>query len=136
VLNDQIKEFQLDYGLDADGKIGPKTMEKMVNVLNGALPLPYIYPKLEFSSEQVLGVEQEDVQNEPEPVQAGLVTSAGPGVIGTDDREAQTNTINEPNRWVCLLEVGMQTESLHYDFKGIKRAASRIYPSLGGTSAS
>jgi V8-like Glu-specific endopeptidase len=133
VLKDQIKEFQLDYGLDADGKVGPETMEKMVNVLNGALPLPYIYPQLEFSSEQFLGVEKEDVQNEPEPVQAGPVTSAGPGVIGTDDREAQTNTINEPNRWVCLLEVGMQTESLHYDFKGITGQRRGFARSLGGT---
>jgi hypothetical protein len=38
----------------------------MVNVLNGALP-SYIYPQLEFSSEQFLGVEKRTSKTNPNP---------------------------------------------------------------------
>ena len=132
VLRDQIKEFQADYGLETDGKVGPKTMEAMVNVLNGTLPLPFPYWRPDLSSEQFLGVEDGKAGQEPDLLQTGAA-SAEPGVIGTDDREAQTNTIKEPNRWVCLLNVKLECRNLIYGSNPITETRCGSVWSLGGT---
>jgi V8-like Glu-specific endopeptidase len=135
VLRDQIKEFQADYGLEIDGKVGPKTMETMVNVLNGTLPLVFPYWRPDLSSEQFLGVEHGNAEQEPDLLQTGAVTSAEPGLIGTDDREAQTNTIKEPNRWVCLLNVRQECRNLIYGYGSnpITETRCGFLWSLGGT---
>jgi V8-like Glu-specific endopeptidase len=133
VLQDQIKEFQSDYGLVADGKVGSKTMEKMVNALNGTLPLPYIDWQPEVSAEQFLGLEHGGAEAESDLVSAAALVGAEPGVIADDDREAQRNTIKEPNRWVCLLNVANEIWKLTYDFNGITERKEGFVWSLGGT---
>lgn len=40
------------------------------------------------------------------------------GAIGSDDRRSQTNTIREPNRWICLFNVNHSETKLVWKFHG------------------
>ena len=119
VLRDQVKEFQSDYGLDADGKVGPKTMETMVSVLDGLRPGPYSLWLPELGREPLLKEGDENGGEEPNAAQLEAMESAPPGVITGDNRVVQSNTISEPNRWICLLEVGTEISRLDYDRNGL-----------------
>lgn len=133
VLTDQIKEFQSDYGLENDGKVGPVTMQRMMDVLSGSLPAPYAEWQPEYSSKSFLSEDQAEEQQEHVPLQAEGLSSSDTGVIGSDDREPQSDTTKEPNRWVCLIDVAADIASLNYKPGGIEQVRAGFTRSLGGT---
>jgi V8-like Glu-specific endopeptidase len=84
-------------------------------------------------SEPFFGDEQE-----AEGAEAGLgegqsLAATDTGVIGSDDREPQSNTVEEPNRWVCLLDVASDVWDLKYGAGRVERARSGFSRGLGGT---
>jgi len=135
ILRDQIKEFQADYGLEADGKVGPVTMEQMMSALNGTLPRPCAEWEPELGPASFL--DEPDTADRP---QQGLILGApeeDEGVIGTDDRDSQTDTLKEPNRWVCLLDIAADLWDIQYDDSTLHRPLQKVRNgfawSLGGS---
>jgi V8-like Glu-specific endopeptidase len=115
-LTNQIKQFQRDYGLKSDGKIGPLTRAKMMDVLLAKLPTPI---KNFHSQLGPTGL----VQRQTEVLDAGSLETAGfldtddetfdeleseldpSGIHGRDDRRPVTLPANIPWRWICRIKI-------------------------------
>jgi hypothetical protein len=132
VLRDQIKEFQTDYGLANDGKVGTQTMQKMMDVLSGLIPRPYSEWRPEHSTESVLRDDEAEERPGPGPLLTEGAAVTDTGVFGADDRVAQSNTIKEPNRWVCLINTASDIMTLKYEPTGIEQVRAGFTWSLGG----
>jgi V8-like Glu-specific endopeptidase len=133
VLRDQIKEFQTDYGLANDGKVGTLTMQKMMDVLSGLIPRPYSEWRPEHSTESVLRDDEAEERPGPGPLLTEGAAVTDTGVFGADDRVAQSNTIKEPNRWVCLINTASDIMTLKYEPTGIEQVRAGFTWSLGGS---
>ncbi|HEY8185918.1 MAG TPA: peptidoglycan-binding protein [Pyrinomonadaceae bacterium] len=97
-LRNALKRFQQDYGLEADGKVGPATRDVMVRVLRTELPSPLRYYHAHLGQGGPPGT--------PETMDSGLEGATEPepsGIYEKDDRELTSNTIDRPFRWICLL---------------------------------
>jgi V8-like Glu-specific endopeptidase len=91
LLRDQIRQFQRDYGLDADGQIGPATREKMVAILLAQLPTPIRNFHSHFGPAAVASEFE--------------LASAPTGIIDSDDRRPVPLPAAIPWRWVCRIEI-------------------------------
>lgn len=105
-LRDSIREFQKDYGLAIDGKVGPATMGQMTAVLNGDPPPPALPPTRLPSKAPALrpvaGLRGEVLKTDIALGRRGHGAAPTPRI---HKPAAQTNTIAEPNRWICLFNV-------------------------------
>jgi len=102
-LKQKIKEFQTDYDLKPDGRVGPVTRSKMAEVLTGelALPLRNYHPVLGQGIPLPLTTLQ---RNEPLVPPASGDTELEEVVIGQpDDRDLVGNTDKVPYSSVCSL---------------------------------
>ncbi|HEY3040287.1 MAG TPA: peptidoglycan-binding protein [Pyrinomonadaceae bacterium] len=101
-LRNALKRFQNDYGLEADGKVGPATREVMVRVLRTELPSPLRHFHAHLGQG---GPPTASGPSEPMNVALEAATPSDPSgkIKDHQDREQTSNTIDRPFRWVCLV---------------------------------
>lgn len=95
-LRDAIIKFQRVYGLEADGKPGPATRDRMMDVLQAKLPTPI----KNFHSHLGPG----NFPALPERVEEELEAEPS-GILGADDRRTVPFPAAVPWRWICRIEI-------------------------------
>ena len=136
VLKEQIKRFQHEYGLGVDGKVGPKTRRKMVDILTGKTPRPRRFPDVVIKNESS-EAEYENVDVITTDRDYGIDSELG--VIRKDDREPEKNTLIEPNRWICRIAPNFECTKVTQNSRngGLTSSACEnvrsLVRSIGGT---
>ena len=97
-LRDALKRFQSNYGLAADGDVGPATRDVMVRVLRSELPSPL----RNFHAHLGPGGPALPLEGVI-PLFQGDAEVDSTGIHGGDDRKPTATTIDRPFRWICLL---------------------------------
>ena len=116
ILTNQVKQFQRDYGLTSDGKIGSLTREKMMDVLLARLPTPIknfhsqLGPAgLGTRQTKVLdpgGFETASFLNADDETVDELESKLEPtGMHGQHVRRPVTLPANIPWRWICRINI-------------------------------
>lgn len=101
-----LRRFQADYGLTPDGQVGPLTREKMIQVMQLALPSPL------RRFHRTLGPETPTAAPAANAACAlagsadcptNMATGRPSSLIGRDDRAAVKRILQAPWRWICLV---------------------------------
>jgi V8-like Glu-specific endopeptidase len=109
-LKELIKQFQRDYGLKPDGRVGRLTQEKMVAVLKMEIPSPLRRYHRTLGPETPTGSPSAgascQVIADGDCVRS-VETGNPTGLIGDDNRVTvwDSSILNIPWRWTCLVRV-------------------------------
>ncbi len=97
VLKEHVRRFQYDYNLSLDGKVGPETRLFMYKVLTNKIPTPRRFPDIiiKKNNESQFGNQEHHFSIDDE-----ISIESEYGVIDTDNRVSQLNTLKLPNRWI------------------------------------